>query len=220
MLTLAVMVVFGAAAPVRLAAPPAVMSGAEASEVHGWSIQLAEELTHRGVEVLAGPTLAAVLGGQQALFACGEDGCAAELAEATGADGTLRLGVAALEGRYTIDLRVVSRTGALLAAASMTALERSAMSDAVHTLAREVVTQLRPKFQADRIPPEQGRLKRTHAMFPALFAGVVGGIGVWMVQSSYGQPHSALETAGWVTIGVAATSLVAAIVILFLGEPP
>ncbi|MBK7859333.1 MAG: hypothetical protein IPJ65_12065 [Archangiaceae bacterium] len=212
MAPVAVFLLLAAAPPVRLVIPTFSTDEELApARARAWVADLKSQLERRGLEITSDPERA---------------------------DGTLLGELSGPATARVIELKVLSPTSQPLASASMTTESDAEVPATLEVLARELVTQLRPKFEAGRIPPEQGWLKKTHALWPALTAGLLGSVGGLLVQSSLsaqanlrqnpgpGDLEAALagprrtEAVGWSLISIGAGFLVAAIVVLVLGDPP
>jgi hypothetical protein len=231
------------AAP-SLALPSLSAVGLEPGEADLYANLLATGLRSRGLKVVSGDDIAAVLGleRQKQLMGCAES-CMAELAAALGAEGVV-LGRVGLLGRgYTLTARVISAANAeTLADASETAPGAPAMPATLEHLAWRLAQQLATRFPAGGIAagpepaPWQPQLAtlRKWSLLPVAIGVVSIGVGVALrfkasstleaLQQAQSLEAAALlrdagkteQAVGLTLLGVGGASAIAAIVMLFV----
>lgn len=107
----------------------------DAAEGEFYSEHVAQQLKFAGLEVVTAREIQALLGmeRQRVLLGCNEsDSCMTELANALGVDSTLLGGVAKLDGRFQVNLKLISATnGKTLAVFSDTVSSSAAVIEAL-----------------------------------------------------------------------------------------
>jgi hypothetical protein len=166
---------------------------------------LAQKLGERGLKVLTQDSIGAVLGleRQKQLLGCAETSCLAELGAAMGLDALIIGSIGALEGRYSLTVKVVSSTNAAtLASWAQQGLTARGLESALGRAAWEIADQLsrtpgheafKPGDPAPVISSEEPAATTRGSLRPfALVPGIVGLGGViagvvlrLQVQSAY-----------------------------------
>lgn len=236
------------AAP-SLALPNLSAVGLETGEAELYANLLATGLRSRGLKVVSGDDVAAVLGleRQKQLLGCAES-CMAELAAALGAEGVV-LGRVGLLGRgYSVTARVVSAaTAQTLADAAESAPTAAAMPATLEHLAWRLAQQLAARLPGSGLEPGPEPAPwqppmpslRKWSLLPVAIGVVSLGVGVALRVKAGGtlealEQAQSLEAAallrdagrteqavGLTLLGVGGASAVAAIVMLFAapGDP-
>jgi len=169
------------AAPVKVA-----FSGLDAANVQPAEADLAAELlaqglSRRGLEVLTGKDVAALLGHerQQQLMGCADDSsCLTEVVGALGAQGLVRGSVGKLGQVYTLAVKVLSVQRAKPVALFSGEVDRADDLPALCALAAwELASQLATALDAPQLKPtdprpglESGGSRRAWALLPAVVA--------------------------------------------------
>jgi TolB-like protein len=209
---------------------------------------LSQELSKRGVVVMTGRDVAAVLGleRQKQLMGCAEtSGCVAELAAALGVEGVVVGDVGKLGSEILVNLKVLSAsTGTVLAQYSNRGHRLEEISSMLAQGASSLVSQLSLQWsdlQPGKNPSERStppRMSRWWAMLPALLGGAALSLGVVFqiqaerqlqllrgasnltsAQLAFTRGRSA-ETVGNVLLGASIAGGIVAVLILFWNATP
>ncbi|MBK7861160.1 MAG: hypothetical protein IPJ65_21620 [Archangiaceae bacterium] len=219
-----------AATPVKLVAPPLSGPGLSADKVRVFTAALAQSLRASGIEVVTSDEIAVLLGAerQRQLLGCSEsESCLAELGNALGTSATLKGNVARLDAVYQVQLTVLGNDTRIIAETSARASDEPALLDPLDEAARALARQLGAKLPR--------RLKPV-AWVPGLLGLLSGAAGTVMLAQSksdydtlthssfsagdaerVANRGSALQTGGFVALGVGTALLVAGVLLFLLG---
>jgi hypothetical protein len=239
------LVVLGAAAPLKLAAPGLRAVGIEEKKVAVFTDYLAQQLSLYGIRVTTEAEVQAMLGleRQKQLLGCSDEGssCMAELAGALGVDGLITGNFAKLDKGYILTLKIVSPNGgAPLGSYSGRVADDDAALEWLSGAAREFAAAHGLATAAPPPTASRGVHLRGKSWIPAAAAAVLLGVGLYLVidtlsfastlRTGGGVPPDQLTTSiagaqtrqitGDVLIGVGVAALGTAAIFFFTGSEP
>ncbi len=228
-------------APVTVAAPGWKTVQVPPELASFFADHLAQSLRGQGLKVITQTEIAAMIGNerQAQLLGCDEASrsCTGELANALGAKLTLIGSIAKLDESLEVHLELIeSVNGAVVSETRVSAVGQTAMLKALDEAAERLVEGLRP--------PRPRAGVRRWAWVPGLAGVLALGAGIGLDVAAGDQYHllerslhapldatsdtsvrlarngSALQTGGWVAIGVGSAALVAAGLLFLFGAAP
>jgi hypothetical protein len=211
----------------------------DASEAAFYSDLLGQDLSRHGFKVVSAGDVQTMLGieRQKQLLGCGDDSCVGEIAGALNADATVVGKIAKLDPSYTVGVRMLSKTGEVLATFTTTVSRSSNVPAAMAEAARSIAHQLAGVLKRPELEPPGTTLLQKVAIAPVVAGGlavIMGVVAQGMTQSTLSQLQMAptvsaaaqlrdqgntWQPASFVLLGVGALALVIGVVLLIAGRP-